>query len=711
MEQLTQKLKDGETKIVEVPFPQCGPRMVLVRNHYSVISAGTEGATANSARKSLLAKAKERPQQVKQVLDVLKKQGIVQTYRAVTKKLEAYSPCGYSSAGIVLGVGEEVTGFAPGDKVACAGVGYASHAEVVVVPVNLCVKLADDADLADAAYNTLGSIAMQGVRQADLKLGDTVVVIGLGLIGQLAAQLCRASGCQVIGVDVSEKAVQKASKSLDLAIARNTVGIESRISDFTNGTGPDAVIIAAATSSLDPINFAGKIARRKATVVVLGAVPTGFDRDNYYKKELTLKMSCSYGPGRYDLDYEEKGIDYPVEYVRWTEKRNMEAFQQLLHSGKINVKELTTHRFAFEDAPKAYDMIVNRTEPFTGIILEYNVEKALTQGTVKVSASVTQETTASGVAFIGAGSYAQGNLLPNLPDKGEVPRITVLTNSGTTSRRVAERFGFDTCTDSEKDVLENPAVGTVFIATRHDSHASYVIKALEHGKNVFVEKPLAMNTADLEQIETALNKSGRQVMVGFNRRFSPLSKALKKAVGNGPMSMIYRVNAGAIPAGTWIQDPEIGGGRMIGEGCHFIDYMTFICGSLPVRIYATAIPDPNGFQDTVNVNFEFENGSTGVVAYYANGSKALTKEYFEVHHAGVSAILRDFRSLEIYKRDVAKQKLWGQNKGQKEMVAAFFEALKKKQPLIPFAELRAATLASFAVMTSLKEESPVELLK
>jgi len=711
MKQLTQKLKDGDTKVVEVPFPQCGPRMVLVRNHFSVISAGTEGATANSARKSLLAKAKERPQQVRQVLEVLKKQGIVQTYRAVTKKLEAYSPCGYSSAGVVIGVGEEVAEFVAGDKVACAGVGYANHAEIVAVPVNLCVKLAEDADLADAAYNTLGAIAMQGVRQADLKLGDTVAVIGLGLIGQLAAQLCRASGCRVVGVDVSEQAVHKASPHLDCAIARGTVGIEQLIYDYTGGIGADAVIIAAATSNLDPINFAGKIARRKAVVVVLGAVPTGFDRADYYKKELTLKMSCSYGPGRYDLDYEDKCIDYPVEYVRWTEKRNMEAFQQLLHAGKIDVKSLTTHRFPFAEAPRAYDMIVNRTEPFTGIVLEYDAEPVLQTGNIIVDSAAANEKGADGVAFIGAGSYAQGNLLPNLPDKREFPRITVLTNSGTTSRRVAERFGFASCTDSEKDVFDNSTVGTVFIATRHDSHAEYVIKALEHGKNVFVEKPLAMNETELQNIENAWRESGKSLMVGFNRRFSPLSAILKKALGAGPMSMIYRINAGSIPAGSWIQDAELGGGRIIGEGCHFIDYMSWVCGGRPVQIYASALPDPNGFNDTLNLNIEFDNGSIGVMAYYANGSKSLAKEYFEAHHAGVSVVLQDFREVQVFGRRSFREKLWGQNKGQAEMVSGFFDSLKQPgKNLIPFVELKSATLTSFAALTSLREKSPVRIV-
>lgn len=707
MQQLTQKLKDGDTRIVEVPVPQCGAGMVLVRNHYSVISAGTEGATANSARKSLIAKAKERPQQVKQVLDVLKKQGIVQTYRAVVKKLEAYSPCGYSSAGVVMAIGEGVTEFAPGDKVACAGVGYASHAEVVAVPVNLCVKLADDADLADAAYNTLGAIAMQGVRQAELTLGDSVLVIGLGLIGQLTAQLCRASGCRVIGVDVSEGAVRSAGKFLDLALTRNGVGIEKNIEDFTCGNGVDAVIITAATSSLDPVNFAGAVARRKASVVVVGAVPTGFDRKDYYTKELDLKMSCSYGPGRYDPGYEEKGLDYPVEYVRWTEKRNMQAFQELIHSGKINVKALTSHTFKFEDAPQAYELIVSKSEPFVGIELEYDTEKAVVNGTIPVTDNITPAADVPSAAFIGAGNYAQGNLLPNLPE--HIRRVNIMTNSGTTSRRAAERFKFAACTDDENDIWNDSTVDTVFVATRHDSHAEYVIKALKHNKNVFVEKPLALTVGELQAVEEVYAGAGKQVMVGFNRRFSPLSQKLKKTVGSGVMSMVYRVSAGSVPASSWIQDLEVGGGRIIGEGCHFIDYMAFVCGSLPVKVYASALPDPRQLNDAVSVNIEFANGSTGVLLYCSNASKAMEKEYFEVHHAGTSVVLKDFRTLEIYGRKTSRIRLWSQNKGQAEMVAAFFNAIAQGRALIPFAELRAVTLASFAVMESLREKSPVEI--
>lgn len=704
MQQLTQKLGSGDMIIQEIPYPQVGKGMVVVKNHYSIISAGTEGSTVQAARKSLIGKAKERPQQVKQVLDTLVKQGPVQTYRAVMKKLDAYSPLGYSCAGEVIEVGEGVTAFQVGDKVACAGAGYANHAEVVAVPINLCVKLDEAANLKDAAYNTLGAISMQGVRQADLRLGESCVVIGLGLLGQLACLILKASGVKVIGVDVSEAAVALAVKNkvVDLGLVRNASGIDSQILDATGGAGADAVIIAAATTSTDPINFAGAIARKKGKVIVLGAVPTGFDRDPFwYRKELELKMACSYGPGRYDLNYEEKGIDYPIAYVRWTENRNMDAFQYLLSSNKIDIDYLTTHEFDFDDAPKAFDLVVNREEPFIGIALKYDASKI--HDKLKI---VTHETASSGdvnISFIGAGSYAQGNLLPNIPDSTAVSRIGVLTNSGTSSKRVAEKFKFGFCASQEGDVLDDKT-NTLFIATRHDSHGSYVLKGLEANKNIFVEKPLCLQESELESIIEAQKKSGKSVMIGFNRRFSPLTATIKKKLGDGPKSMIYRVNAGAIPSDNWIQDMEIGGGRIHGEVCHFIDYLTYINGSLPTQVSAQALPDANGLNDTLNILLKFENGSTGVIAYYANGSKSLAKEYIEVYGQGTTAILNDFKELKIYgKGKPSKKKLVNQNKGQKEMVEAFVNGLLKDgEAPISFKEIVGVTQTTFKVIESLK---------
>lgn len=702
MEQLTQKLKDGEMVVQELPVPQLSPGMILVKNHYSLISAGTEGSTVKAARKSLLGKAKEKPQQVQQVISSLKTKGIAQTYRAVMKKLDAYSPLGYSCAGEVIDVAKDVTGFKIGDLVACAGNQYAFHAEVVAVPINLCVKLRSDADLSLACYNTIGAIAMEGVRQADLRLGETCAVIGLGLIGQIVCLELQASGVRVVGIDVNETAVtQAAAHCADVAYVRSTPGIDESIKSYTNGLGVDAVIIAAATSSLDPVNFAGAICRKRGKVVVLGAVPTGFDREPYYyKKELELKMSCSYGPGRYDSNYEEKGLDYPAAYVRWTEKRNMEAFQELIATRRIDIAYLTTHTFAFDDATKAFDMVAKRTEPFLGIVLKYNTSKEHVRKAININEHTGPVKDIS-IAFIGAGSYAQGFLLPNLPN--DITRKGLLTNSGTTSKRVAERFGFEFCTSNESDILNSSDINTLFIATRHDSHAKYVIEGLKNGKNVYVEKPLCLTIDELVEIQHVCKENNKSVMIGFNRRFSPLAKVIKKKFGNGKMSMIYRVNAGTISADSWIQDLKVGGGRMIGEGCHFLDFMAFMCGSVPVSVSAIALSDSQGMNDTLNVSVEFENGSIGVLAYYANGAKSMPKEYFEVHASGMSACLNDFKECTIFGKKPETHKLRTQDKGQKQMIEEYFAGLRNGQQPISMRDVFATTAATLGVLKSLQE--------
>ena len=434
MKQIVQRLGDGTMEVLDVAMPALGAGTVLVQNHFSLISAGTEGGTVTSARKSLLGKAKERPEQVKQVLDSLKQQGVVQTYRAVSKKLDSYSPLGYSSAGVVLDVGADVKNVSIGDRVACAGAGYASHAEVVSVPENLCVVLPPDADLSRAAYNTLGAIALQGVRQADLRVGESCVVIGLGLLGQLTCLLLQASGVRPIGLDISSGAVATArAHCCDVAFEMSDPTLVDSISRLTNGINADAAIITAATHSTEPVNLAGRLLRKKGTVVVVGAVPTGFDREpDYYRKELSLKMSCSYGPGRYDLGYEEKGLDYPAGYVRWTENRNMQAFQDLMHSGTINLDYMTTHRYSIGESAAAYDLILQKTEDYLGILIEYDESKKHARQRIDLDGKARKpQGDSHGIGFIGAGSYAMSHLLPNLPRDGSVTLTSVMTSSGT----------------------------------------------------------------------------------------------------------------------------------------------------------------------------------------------------------------------------------------------------------------------------------------
>jgi polar amino acid transport system substrate-binding protein len=720
MHQLTQKLKDGKMQVLEVPLPVVGPGQVIIRTHYSLISAGTEGSTVQTARKGLIGKARERPQQVKQVLDTLKTQGLVQTYRAVMKKLEAYSPLGYSCSGEVLEVGREVRGFSRGDLVAAGGL-TACHAEVVSVPVNLCVKLPAGTDLKQAAYNTLGAIALQGVRQADLRLGECAAVIGLGLLGQLTCLLLRAAGVKTIGIDIDAAMVEMAGKHCaDLALLREAPGIEGKIAEFTGGLGCDAAIITAATSSLDPINFAGAISRKRGRIVIVGNVPTGFEREpHFYKKELEVRMSCSYGPGRYDPVYEDKGLDYPPAYVRWTENRNMQAFQELLAAGKIDVSYLTTHIFPLEEAPQAYELLLGKAEPFVGILIEYDAAKDFREltGPVRLK-SVVHEQPPDWVTigFIGAGSYAQSHLLPNFPKNGRIILKGVMTATGTGARSVGERCGFEFCTGNDQDILENEEINTVFIATRHDSHASLVLRALQAGKNVFVEKPLCLREEELEDIRREYSRlvdAGKQVtlMVGYNRRFSPLAGRIRETLPDGLKAMLYRINAGAIPADSWIQDPEVGGGRIIGEICHFVDLLTFLSGALPKSVYAAALPDPEGLQDTLNINLTFGNGSIGTICYFANGDKSLPKEYLEVYAHGVVAVLNDFRSLAVHGRGRHQaKKLWSQDKGQKKEVVTFIDSiLKGRGGPIPFEEIYSASLVTFRIIDSLRSGQSQEI--
>ncbi len=715
MQQLTQQLGSGALRVEEFPPPICGRGQILVRTHYSVISPGTEGSTVKTARKSLLGKAIERPEQIRQVLDAIAVQGPLATFRAVRKRLDAYSPMGYSCAGEVLEVGAGVSGFAVGDVVAAGGVGYANHAEMIAAPVNLCVKLQPGCNLKSAAYNTVGAIAMQGVRQADVRLGESCAVIGLGLLGQLVCVLLRAAGVRVLGIDIDPNMVEIAARHAAAdSWLRNEPGLAETIVAKTGGAGADAVIITAATSSLDPINFAGRIARKRGRVVVVGAVPTGFDRDHYYRKELELRMSCSYGPGRYDPTYEEKGVDYPIGYVRWTEKRNMEAFQELIAANHISIDYLTTHEYGIERADEAYDTILSRKEPVLGVVIRYDTEKRL-DGPRQIEVHDGQPGR-RGIAFIGAGSYAQSQLLPNLPKNGAGGvRKVILSNNGTTSRRVAEKYGFELCTSDPADVLRNPDVSAVVIATRHESHADYTIRALNENKHVFVEKPLAINPDELQAVADAYAAARRRgfapvFAVGFNRRFAPLARLVRAGTGGGPAAMLYRVNAGAIPDGSWIHDPEQGGGRIVGELCHFIDFMSWMAGAPPVRVFASPLLAAT-HGDCLNLNIDFSDGSIGAVAYYSNGCAAAGKEYFELHRNGMTASIADFKQASVRGNRVRlKERLWNQDKGQPAMMRAFTAALETGTPFeASFAEFYDTTAATFAVSASLRERRPVDV--
>ena len=706
MKQLTQTLKNGNMELLEVPFPALNAGYIMVRNHYSVISAGTESKTVTDARKGYIGKVRGRQNEVKMVIDMAKSQGIGQTYKTVMNKLDAPSALGYSCAGEVIEVGEGITNFKVGDRVACGG-SNAVHSEVVSVPKNLCVKVPKDVDLKFASLSTVASISLQGVRQADLRIGESCVIIGLGLIGQLTAQLLNASGVRTLGIDLDQRQVELAKKlNIDLALNRNDTGVEKVVAEFTNGYGADTVIITAGTSSLDPVELAGEICRKKGKVVIVGAVPTGFSRANYYKKELDLRMSCSYGPGRYDADYEDKGIDYPIGYVRWTENRNMQAFIDLLNREKLNLAPLITHIYDFEKAPNAYDLILSKKESFTGILIKYNIDKVLKNELVRINKEVKTINGKPKVGFIGAGSFAQNFLLPNLVDL--VHFEGVATSRGNTARNIVDKYNFSFAASDSNEIISSDQINTVFIATRHNLHAPNVLAAIQKGKNVFTEKPLCMTETELKQIRQEYEKNPTHLMIGYNRRFAPLVKKIKYGINtNLPVSINYRINAGMIPKDNWIQDPQIGGGRIIGEVCHFIDLTMYLTGSNVTSVSAYSIDGTEGLMDTLIINLKFENGSIASINYFSNGNKALAKEYIEVFNGGMIWKLDDFRELQIFGKKKEKVKIKKQDKGHEQELKEFISSLSNDILLIPFEELYHSTLVTFKVIQSIKNRKMI----
>ena len=688
-------------EITEVPFPIMDNKTVLVRNHYSLISSGTEGMKVATARKGYLGKAKEKPEQVRQVISALKKEGVLNTYHKVMNKLDSLSPLGYSTSGVVIEVGGGVTTFRTGDRVACAGADIANHAEIISMPENLVAKIPDHVSFEEAAYTTVAAIALQGVRQADLRLGETCLVVGLGLIGQLTIQFLKAAGVHAAGIDVDAGMVELSRQSgADLYFSRSDGRLEQGILNFSGGFGVDAVIITAGTSSLDPVDLAGKLCRSKGRVVIVGMVPTGFSRENYYKKELELRMSCSYGPGRYNPNYEEKGMDYPIGYVRWTENRNMQAYLDLVSQRKVNPNILTTHVFEFERALDAYDLILSHKEPFVGILLKYSDDKTV-EKEVRLQATDHPAHSDLNISFIGAGSFAQNSLLPNITT-GNL--ISVVTAESHNTRNIANKYGFASALSDANQVLDDDKTNVIFVVTRHDSHYKYVLDSVRRGKHVFVEKPLCMTLQELETIKEEYERQNVHLMVGFNRRFAPHLQKLKSILSNSqPKAINYRINAGFIPADHWTQDKDTGGGRIIGEVCHFVDLAMFIAGSLPESLCAQAMEDPIGLLDTLVVNIRFRNGSIASVSYFANGSKELDKEYLEVFSSGMTGIIDDFRELRIYDKKRRVERLHNQDKGHKEEVRQFLTAIKEGKPTpISFEEIYYSTKMSFDVINSIQ---------
>jgi predicted dehydrogenase len=647
VKQVTLRLRDGRVDVLDTPLPALSPEGVLVDVRASLLSAGTERSKLQGGRQSLLGKARSRPEQVRQVVEKARRDGIAETIDAVRMRLDQPQPLGYSAAGIVLQVGARVSGIVPGDRVACAGGGYAVHAEVDHVPGNLCARLPDSVGFDEGAFGTVGAIALQGVRQADVRIGERVAVVGLGLVGQLAARILHAAGCEVVGIDP-----QAALTDLALATGAHAAYAPAALDTAVpaDAADCDAVVITAATPSDDPVRLAARLCRDRGRVVVVGDVGMGIERGPYYEKELDLRLSRSYGPGRYDRAYEERGIDYPIGYVRWTERRNLQAFVDLIGAGRVPVRDLISERYPIDDAPRAYDRLLEGGSPL-GVILEYEETALPEQASRQDLPAAAPVTEADSVAVIGAGSFAQRVLIPGLREAG-FSLVSVASAAGHSARSAAERFGFERATSTDEAVAD-PGVGVVVVATRHESHAELASRALRAGKAVFVEKPPALTEVELDDLRAARAESGRPLAVGFNRRHAPLAERLRAHVAGGaaPLTVLYRVNAGPLDKGHWLNDLDEGGGRLLGEGCHFVDFVSWLVGAAPERVSCVMRP-PAGDQlasaQSFTVTLDFADGSIGTVVYTAGGAGGLSKELVEAHAGGRSAVLDDFRSLALH---------------------------------------------------------------
>ncbi|MBU1317885.1 MAG: bi-domain-containing oxidoreductase [candidate division Zixibacteria bacterium] len=720
MKQIVQYPKKGMLRIEDVPAPAMREGGIIVRNACSLVSAGTERAMIELAEKSLVSKARSRPDLVRQVLDKVKTEGLGATYRKVKSRLDSPIPLGYSSSGVVMEISPEQTDFTVGERVACAGFGYACHSEMIFVPKNLAVKLPPAVSFRDGSFVTLGAIAMQGIRQADVRLGENVAIIGLGLLGQLTVQMLKAAGCRTIGLDVDPSKIDLALKcGVDFAVNNSSPDFERSVMHFTDGVGVDRVIITAAAQSSGIANQAARIARDRGHITVVGAVGMDLDRKPFYDKELSFNLSRSYGPGRYDRSYEEMGRDYPIGYVRWTERRNMTAFLDLIADGKICLDHLVTHSFKSEDAEKAYSIVTGKTpEPHLGIVLEYPSDVD-THASVEASPKQNKSNTKDGKLVIGAfgtGGFATGVLYPELRDNRDYTLKCLAAPNGIKSLSIARQFGFERASTSFEEVLADSEIGAVMILSPHNMHATQVAQALRAGKWVFVEKPLATSEDELKEIEHAMTLNSAQLMVGFNRRYSPAARAVRKELDKIPYPALlnYRVNAGFIPKDHPLQDPEIGKGRIIGEVCHFIDLMSFLADADIIEVLAYSAEHGSGLyldSDNIHVIVKMSDGSSGCLTYAANGGQGMPKERLEIFSGGVSFVIDDFKSAEMFAGGKARKLYSGtQNKGHKNEIESFAAHYLACDDLAAgFRSATAVTRATLAIIESLATGHPQRL--
>lgn len=713
MKQILQNARTGGLELVDVPAPAPAEGQVLVRNAFSVMSPGTEKLTMSFARMTLVGKARSRPDLVKQVVRKLRQEGPLPTYRAVVSRLEAPQALGYSCAGIVEDVGLGVVGLAPGDRVSCAGAGYASHAEFVVVPENLVARVPDGVALEHAAFATLGAIALQGLRVAAPTLGEVAAVIGLGLIGQLAVQLLRANGCRVLGIDLDPARIKQA---LDQGAEwGGTPGaLPPGWSDgVTGGLGADFALVAASAADAAPLQLAAELCRPKGRVAVIGAMPLELDRRTFYDKELELRMSTSYGPGRYDRRYEELGLDYPLPYVRWTENRNLQAFLALAAAGSIRPDQLDAQIVPFEQSVAAYEELAKGERRSLAVVFRYAEEPAGARTLALAPQRAATHSGDVGVAFLGAGNYAKAVLLPALESARGVQRLALVTATGASARRTGEKFRFSACGTDADAVLADAAVDLVFVASRHDSHARLAVEALRAGKAVWLEKPVGLCLEEVEAVAAAAEETGGFLTVGYNRRFSPHARAARQALERraGPLALHYVVAAGPPPRGTWITDPREGGGRIVGEACHFVDLCAYLVGAPPTSVFARALGRDPEADDSMVAVLGFADGSTAILEYLARASAELPKERFEASADGCTVQCDNYRVTRVMRGGRAERvRTLNQDKGQANAVGDVLQAVRSGGAS-PFqlAELVAVSRATFAMLESARTGAPVLL--
>ena len=703
MKQVLQSLRTGATEVAEVPCPAIRRGDLLIRTHRTLVSSGTERMLLDFGKAGWLAKARQQPDRVKMVLNKIVTDGLFPTLEAVFNKLDQPLPLGYCNVGMVLEIGSGVRDFAVGHRMISNG----HHAQIVSVPTNLCARVPDAVSDDEAAFTVIGAIGLQGIRLVQPTLGEAVVVTGLGLIGLVTVQLLRAHGCRVMGIDFDPEklalARQFGTEVVDLGAGEDPIAAANA---FSRGRGVDAVIITASTKSNEPVHQAALMCRKRGRIVLVGVTGLELSRADFFEKELTFQVSCSYGPGRYDSTYEEKGVDYPVGFVRWTEQRNFEAVLDMMADGRLDVKPLISHRIPISDAELAYDL-VGGSGPSLGILLTYppsssKSDAELRRSTVSLGVSTSRHEVTSGhpaprLAFVGSGNYATAVLIPAFRDAGA--RLgTVASRAGVSGVHAGRKFGFEETTTETNSVFEDASVDAVVITTRHDSHAAFVLQALRAGKSVFVEKPLCISMPELESIESLyleLVEQGRtpRLMVGFNRRFAPQVTKMMALLSEvrGPKSFVMTVNAGPIPLQHWTQDVEVGGGRIIGEACHFIDLLRFLAGANITDRHVAYMDAKTA--DTATIQLSFADGSVGTIHYFANGSKSFPKERLEVFASGRVLQLDNFRKLRGFGfSGFSSMRLWRQDKGQKACTAAFVRAIELGSPSpIPFDEIAEVT--------------------